>query len=440
MSLITISVQLLRRGFPLPPRRLIIIYLTVAISIISISEIFLYFFIIRNLDQESNQELLSLVEIAAPSLGIVKTEGLENIEKQLSWRELFAEHKQSLEWFDSQGRLLAREGQNFLEAPLKTTISEQVKSEDFPLFKRQGQVRTVTIAMYGDSQQNQTVVLEGYIRASESTEEMDQIRNNLQLGLALGGSLALILISMSSIYLTQQAIMPVKQGFRKLKQMTTDVSHQLRTPLTRISMATEILLTHTDKIQPSDTRKLKIINDAVEQLRSLIEDLLFLIRLDLTANLEELQFSDVSLNLLLQNLRGKYQITAAKKSIDFQVRIEQKLTVKGNSNKLTKVLNNLLENAFEYTEAGGKVVVLGKLRGEEVIISIRDTGMGISPEELPHIYQYFWRGEAAKLKVAEGSGLGLTIARAVIEQHGGQLEVTSQLGKGSYVLVCLPSV
>ena len=432
--------QLLRRGFPLPPRRLIIIYLTVAISIISISEIFLYFFIIRNLDQESNQELLSLVEIAAPSLGIVKTEGLENIEKQLSWRELFAEHKQSLEWFDSQGQLLAREGQNFLEAPLKTTISEQVKPEDFPLFKRQGQVRTVTIAMYGeDSQQNQAVVLEGYIRASESTEEMDQIRNNLQLGLALGGSLALILISMSSIYLTQQAIMPVKQGFRKLKQMTTDVSHQLRTPLTRISMATEILLTHTDKIQPSDTRKLKIINDAVEQLRSLIEDLLFLIRLDLTANLEELQFSDVSLNLLLQNLRGKYQITAVKKSIDFQVTIEQKLTVKGNSSKLTKVLNNLLENAFQYTEAGGKVMVSGRLKGEEVIISIRDSGMGISQEELPHIYQYFWRGEAAKLKVADGPGLGLTIARAVIEQHGGQLEVTSQLGKGCCVFVFLPS-
>ena len=440
MSLITISVQLLRRGFPLPPRRLIIIYLTVAISIISISELFLYFFIIRNLDQQSNRELLSLVEIAAPSLGIVKTEGLANLEKEVSWRELFAEHKQSLEWFDAQGQLLAREGQNFLDAPLEATILQSKQQDDFPLFKRRGQVRTVTIAMYGDGPHHQTVVLEGYIRASESTEDMDLLHHKLQFGLALGGTLALILISVSSIYLTQQTIMPVKQGFRKLKQMTTDMSHQLRTPLTRISMATEILLTHTDKIQPSDTRKLKIINDAVEQLRSLIEDLLFLIRLDLTTNLEELQFSDVSLNLLLQNLKGKYQIRAAQESIDFQVRIDQQVSIKGNSNKLTRVLSNILENAFQYTEAGGQVIMAVGLERDQVLIEIRDTGIGIPREDLPYIYQYFWRGEEAKMKVADGSGLGLTIARAVIEQHNGQIDISSRFGHGTCVAIFLPSL
>ena len=439
MSLLTISVQLLRRGFPLPPKRLILFYLTVAISIISISEFFLYFFIIRNLDQQSNRELLSLVEIAAPSLAIVKSEGLENLDKELSWRELFAEHKQSLEWFDDQGQLLAREGQSLLKLPLKATIAEIKDQEDFPLFRRWGQVRTVTIAMYGDNNQNKTLVLEGYIRASESTEEMDRIRNNLQLGLLIGGSLALILISISSIYLTQQTIMPVRQGFRKLKQMTTDVSHQLRTPLTRISMATEILLTHTDKIQPSDTRKLKIINDAVEQLKSLIEDLLFLIRLDLTTNPEELQFSDVSLNLMLQNLKGKWEIKAREKSMDFQVRIPHRVNIRGDSSKLTRVMNNILENGFKYTEAGDKVVVTVRLEGEEVRISIQDTGMGINEEELAYVYQYFWRGEAAKLKVAEGSGLGLTIARAVIEQHNGRIEVSSQLGQGTCVDVYLPT-
>ena len=368
MSLLTISVQLLRKGFPLPPKRLILFYLTVAISIISISELFLYFFIIRNLDQQSNRELLSLVEIAAPSLAMVKSEGLENLDKELSWRELFADHKQSLEWFDDRGQLLAREGQNFLKVPLKASIAEIKDQEDFPIFRRWEQVRTVTIAMYGDSKQSKTVVLEGYIRASESTEEMDQIRNNLQLGLLIGGSFALILISMSSIYLTQQTIMPVKHGFRKLKQMTTDVSHQLRTPLTRISMATEILLTHTDKIQPSDTRKLKIINDAVEQLKSLIEDLLFLIRLDLTTNLEELQFSDVSLNLMLQNLKGKWEIRAREKSMDFQVITPNRVNIKGDSTKLTRVISNILENAFKYTEAGDKVIVTVRLEGEEVII------------------------------------------------------------------------
>ncbi len=443
MSLITIATiasHFLRRSFPLPPRRLILTYLTAAIAIIGASELFLYFFILRNLEQKSNQQLLTLVEVASPSLDIVKNEGVQKLEREGPWRNLFAEHKQSLEWFDGKGRFLAREGPNFLESSLNQSIAADQPKENFPLFKSWGHVRTVTIAVYTENLDSKTVALEGYIRASESTEEMDLIRYKLQLGLALGGTLALVLISISSVYLTQQAIMPIKQGFRTLKQVTTDVSHQIRTPLTRISMATEILLTHTDKIQPSDTRKLKIINDAVEQLKLLIDDLLFLVRIDLTSNLEELQFSDVSFNLLLKNLKARFDPLAHSKKINFQIQILNDISIKGNTAELNRMLTNLLENVFNYTEPGGKVLLSVKLTRETVIISVQDTGMGISTSDLPFIFQHFWRGELAKSEQPEGLGLGLTIARAVVQKHGGTLEVSSQPGQGSCFDVHLPFV
>ena len=440
ISIATIATHFLRRSFPVPPRRLILTYLTAAIAIISASELCLYFFILRNLEQKSNQELLTLVEVASPSLDIVKNEGLQKLEREGPWRNLFAENKQSLEWFDGEGKLLAREGPSFLELSLQQSIVADQTKENFPQFKSLGQVRTVTIAVYQDDLHGSNAILEGYIRASKSTEEMDLIRNRLQLGLALGGSLALLLIVISSVYLTQKTIVPVKQGFRTLKQVTTDVSHQIRTPLTRISMATEILLTHTDKIQPSDTRKLKIINDAAEQLKLLIEDLLFLIRIDLTSNLEELQFSNVSLNLLLKNLKARFNPLAHSKKIDFQIQIVNDISIKGNTAELNHMLTNLLENMFSYTDPGGKVLLSVKLARETVIISVQDTGMGISTRDLPFIFQHFWRGELAKIKRPEGSGLGLSIASAVVEKHRGTIEVISQPGQGSCFTVQLPFV
>jgi len=431
MLLITISPQFLRPSF-LPLKRLVYIYLITAIAIIGISEISLYFFIIRNLEQQSNHELLNLVEVAAPSLNIVKTQGLQNLEQEIPWQNLFAEKEQTLEWFNHRGKLLAKEGNNFLSPPLKPNLSTNNKTkEDFPLFKRSGQVHTVTIAVYTNNLDSKNISLEGYIRASESTEQMDTIRNKLQLGLAIGGTLALLLISISSIYLTQQTIIPVKHGLKKLKKITTDVSHQLRTPLTRISMATEILLTHTDKIQPSDTRKLKIINDAVEQLKHLIEDLLSLIRIDLTANVEELQITDVSLNLLLQTLKVQFAPLAHTNNIDLQIQIQNNISIRGNTAELKLLLTNLLENALNYTECGGKVHLSANLSEETVVISVQDTGIGITEQDLPFIFQHFWRGESAKSRRPEGSGLGLTIARAIVQRQGGIIKVNSQPGQGS---------
>lgn len=282
MFLITTSTQLLRSSLPASLGRSIsrpiLVYLSAALAILGLSDLSSYFFIIRNLEQQSNQELLSLVKVASPSLDIVKTGGKNDLSQEVHWQELFTKQDRSLEWYDPEGNLLAREGKGFLESSFKQSIADSTTQEDFPIFVKRGQIRSASIAVYRESLDSKTVVLEGYIRASESTEETDWLNHKLQLGLRIGLLLALILMSMSSSYLTQKKKMPINRGFMRLNRSTTDISHYLRTPLSRISMATEIMLTNTDRIHASDIRKLKIIEDAVEQLKSSIEELLFVMR------------------------------------------------------------------------------------------------------------------------------------------------------------------
>ena len=446
MSLISISTQILNRGFAfsrgfsLPRRRLLLTYLIAMISILGISEVSLYFFLIGNLNQQLNRELLTLVQAAAPSLDRVKSEGIQSLDREIPWRDLFSNQDYSLEWYDSEGTLLARKGTNLPLPPLFQTLSPEKLTENSPVFQRQGQIQTATISVYAKNPDETSLMLEGYIRAGESTQEMELILNKLRLGLGLGGTTALILVSISSIYITQEALSPMEQGVYTLRKLTSDVSHQLRTPLTRISIATEILLSKTDQIQPDEARKLSIINTAVDQIKCLVEELLFLIRIDMTSNLRELEFSRVSLKPLLKTLEEKFQVIAQRKGIDFQTHLLSKVFVRGDTVRLTRLFTNLLENSFNYTDSGGSVFLSMKLSGGNVIVSIRDTGMGIAAEDGSYIFQGFWRSESAKIRQSEGFGLGLTIAHAIAQQHQGKITVTSEIGVGSCFQVHLPLV
>ena len=273
--------------------------------------------------------------------------------------------------------------------------------------------------MYADDPEAENPTLEGYIRASESTQKIEAIANQLRLGLGLGGAVTIILVSISSIYLTQEALSPMKKGVKQLKKLTNDVSHQVRTPLTRISIATEILLSQRDKIQPDQVRKLNIINAAVEQIKRRVR---------------------ASSLVLVGNLSEQFEPIARDRRINFQIQLSDDVWVRGDSARLTRLFTSLLENAFNYTEPGGSVFFSMRLSQENVIISVRDTGVGIAVEHLPLIFQSFWRSDLAKIKYPEGLGLGLTIAQATVQQHRGAMTVSSQIGGGSYFQVRLPVV
>jgi signal transduction histidine kinase len=437
---VIVSTQISNQNFLNSYRRLLSIYVLTMTSIFSLSGTSLYLFFTRSLNQQLNRELLTLVQAAVPTLDTVKKQGRQSLAKDLPWRNLFSTRRQSLEWYNPNGQILARAGAIFSQLPLIRQISASSLDKGSPLFQQRGEIRTVTIAVYSARSRDKTLKLEGYIRASESTRELETTLNRLRWSLWLGGVTALLLISLSSIYLTRQAFQPTQQSFQQLKHFLTETSHELRNPLTKIGFATETLLAHPEHFKRvSDRQKITIIQNAAEQMNTMLENLLFLARTDaMFVNRLEQEKAVISLSQVLEPLTQHFQQVAQTKGINFQTRLLDGLSVKGDPFLLTRLFSNLLENAFKYTEAEGTISLSLEQSKGRAVISVRDSGIGIEAEYLPFIFQRFWRTERARRKEQEGLGLGLAIAQAIVKQHGGQITVDSQVGVGTCFRVDLP--
>lgn len=424
---------------------LLLSYLTAMAGIFGTSAVAVSIFFKRSLDQQLNNRLLTLaqaavhkLETAVPSLSTLDTKRLESLDKDLlPWRSLFR-RDQSLEWFDANGKPLAKEGTapNF---PLAKNFSTARFHEGSPVVQQQGQIRTLTISVYSDTSDRKTLQLEGYIRASESTQEVELALSKLRLGLVFGGITALILSSISGVCLTYLALKPVNRSFQRLKQFTADASHELRNPLTAINTTVEVMQSHPEQLNPSDTKKLAILASATNQITRLVEDLLFLARSEAIAvpfKPEE----PISLNEVLQDLVERFKPQAQSRKINFESRLLAGISVKGDTHQLSRLFSNLLVNAFQYTAAGGRVVLSLTKRGRYAVVYVKDTGGGIPPEHLPLIFQRFWRSDKARSQQREGLGLGLAIAQTIAQQHRGKITVSSQVGVGSCFQVHLPMV
>ncbi len=408
--------------------RLLLSYLVVMATILATSGTAMYVFLTRSLERQLNSQLLTLAQAAVPSLETVENEGLQNLNQELPWRELF-QRNQSLEWFKVDGKLLAREGTIFSTLPLK---------KGSQVIQNQGQVRTLTISVYADRPDQKTLQLQGYIRASESTAQMEAVLRKLGWGLSLGGTMALVLSGIGGMWLTQQALEPIEQSFQRLKQFTADASHELRNPLTAISIATEVMQSHPERIHPMDAKKLVAIASATDQLTHLAEDLLFLARTDAAVAPLDLEWTAVPLAEILQKLGQLLEYQAEAKGITITSRLLDGISVNGEATLLTRLFANLFENALKYTRKGGNIVVSMTKDKQFIVVRVEDTGMGIAPEHLPFIFQRFWRADKARSQRVEGSGLGLAIAQTIAQHHRGKVTVTSQVGVGSCFQVYLP--
>jgi len=418
--------------------RLWLVYLTAMSALFGASLTVVYISFTRSLNQLLDQELLTLAQAAAPSLETVKAEGLQNFHKNLPWHSLF-EREQGLEWFNAEGKLVAREGTTFPNLSLSKYISPLHLKRGSPLLQQQDGIHTLTISVFSENSHLKKLRLEGYIRASESTAETEAALRKFQLGLGLGGIMALILSSITSIWLVQMVLEPIQQSFQRLKQFTTDASHELRTPLTAINIATEVMQSHPERIHPLDAKKLVAVASATNQLTCLADDLLFLARTDSATVPLERQWISVPLDELLQDLVELFEPQAQAKGITITSNLWRRIFAKGDPEKLVRLFSNLLENALKYTPPGGSVILSLAKHKRFVIITVEDSGMGIASEHLPFIFQRFWRADKARSQLIEGSGLGLAIAQTIAQQHKGKVTVISQAGIGSCFQVCLPA-
>lgn len=280
--------------------RLLLYYLLVMAAILSVFGSGVYLFFSRNLYRQLDKRIITLAQSATLSFSRVQQGGQQYLNRveEVPWRDIFNRDRQSLEWFDAQGNLLGRKGTIELDVPPKTGTANLRQEGTDAMF------RTHTVSVFiRDNNDLGPPSLVGFIRASQSSEEIEDIQNQLFWVLIIGGLMTLILIGVGGFWLTQKAIEPIDASFQRLKQFTADASHELRSPLTAIKASVDLIRSHPERTHPKDAKKLSAIAGATLQMSQMLEDLLFLARNDAKPNVALLdrQLTKLSLDRVLQN-------------------------------------------------------------------------------------------------------------------------------------------
>jgi two-component system, OmpR family, phosphate regulon sensor histidine kinase PhoR len=228
---------------------------------------------------------------------------------------------------------------------------------------------------------------------------------------------------------------------RRLERVRQDfvanVSHEFKTPLTAIQGFAETLLAGALDDPGNNRRFLEIIRNHAIRLARLTDDLLKLARIE--AGKLEVEYFNVGLMELIEACAETTLMKASRKEITLEIEVPPKLpAVRGDASLLRDVLQNLLDNAIQYTPAGGHIRVTAAARERDAVVTVADTGIGIPLTDQERIFERFYRVDAARSREAGGTGLGLSIAKHIVEAHGGKLWVESAVGEGSKFSFSIP--
>jgi signal transduction histidine kinase len=223
---------------------------------------------------------------------------------------------------------------------------------------------------------------------------------------------------------------------RQMRQFTADASHELRTPLTLIRTAAEFSL-RRERTREELTEAIRKILRECERTSTLVDSLLLLARAD--SGVDGLQFAPVDLCDLVRDACDQARILAGPKQIEVRVETpESRIELIADEHALRRVLLIFLDNAVKYTPSGGVVSLRAGVKDGEAFVTVRDNGIGIAAEDLPHVFDRFWRADRVRSREMGGAGLGLSIAWWIAERHGGTINAQSEPGVGSTFELRIP--
>jgi signal transduction histidine kinase len=222
-------------------------------------------------------------------------------------------------------------------------------------------------------------------------------------------------------------------SFLRERQFVADASHELRTPLAALQAIVSVTRERRRRA-PEYERALDDVGIETDRLRTLVENLLELARGDAEHLAES---GPVDLSALLLDVCASLQVLAEGKGLALECSVAEDLAVKGDGDALVRIFVNVLDNAIKYSD-DGVVEVTGARVDGAIRVTVADSGRGVPADQLPHIFDRFFRGDASRS--TEGSGLGLAIARQLVSAHGGGMTITSEQGRGTICSVVLPSI
>ena len=229
----------------------------------------------------------------------------------------------------------------------------------------------------------------------------------------------------------------LENSVEQMKQFTASISHELRTPLTALRGEAEVALLEAHSVDEY-RRVLASQLEEFDKLTQMVNQLLILAR----AEAGEIHWTDQSVDLsaLAASLAEQMEPIATAKKVDLEEQINPGIIVRGDSNWLERVILNLLDNAIKFTGGAGTVRLQLNSENGQAVLRVEDTGVGIPAEAIPHVFERFFRAEPSRSKHVEGVGLGLALAKWIVEQHHGRIEVESRPDQGTCFTVRLPEV
>ncbi len=343
-----------------------------------------------------------------------------------------------LRLFDSKGKLLA------FSPNQPAQLSKALNSSKWQTFKSNNiRYHQFTIILHSahthqDNGSNPHSSW-GYLQIGRTLQKYDSEIRQIQLILAGGLPIALILVTISSWYLSGLAMQPIYQSYQQQQQFTADVAHELRSPLASLLATVEAILRLSPTHQQDASPMLQRVERQGRRLSNLIADLLLLVSLE--QNSSPKPFTTCCLNDLIADLTEEFSELATTQNIQLTGKIPDfQIDVLGNESQLYRLVSNLIANAIQYTHSGGSIKISLSQNSNNAIIAIEDNGIGISSTEQNRIFERFYRVNSSRSRKTGGTGLGLSIAKAIANRHQGRLKVQSELGKGCIFTIYLPCI
>ncbi len=326
---------------------------------------------------------------------------------------------------------------NFTTAPLglpsEDLFEETLKEEEMVAATVQGtngSARVVSMPMY---ESGEMVGVMQYARSLRRVQETVDELVLVLLPLGIGG---LGLAAIGGAYMAGRAVRPVRESFERQRAFIADASHELKTPLTLIRVDTEVLQSGLEN--PDERELADEVLAETDRMSAILSDLLTMARLD--AGVLEVARKPFDLCNLLKEETERFKVRATREGIRLEVRAPDELLASGDPARTGQILAALLDNALRFTPSGGSVEVTAREQDGRVEATVRDTGSGISPEHLPHIFERFYRAEAARSRAdGGGTGIGLAIARGLARAQDGDLEAENAKGGGAVFRLKLPA-
>src|ERR1035437_7023856 len=256
---------------------------------------------------------------------------------------------------------------------------------------------------------------------------VDNTLGSIQSDLILADIFILIITAGFSFIFAGKTLKPILQSIEAQKSFASNSSHELRTPLAVMRNDIEVYLRNN-----SPTKELtKTIMDSnleeISHMSRIVEDLLLLARSDSKVNSER---KEIDINALVKKMLARIASLANSKNIKLTYTPFGSFMIQGVEDSLERMILNILQNAIDHTPSGGSVNVKIEKDGAQIVIYFTDTGSGIAPEKLPHIFKRFYKGDSGS-----ESGLGLSIVKGIVDQHKGNISIESVLGKGTTVVI-----